>query len=103
MELDAFEFEAAMADGHDDAVGSFRGDGEIARKRSALNDQGVIAGGGEGIGKFAEDALAVVLNGTGFAVEEARSANDASTERGADGLMTKADAEDGIFRARVSG
>ena len=89
MELDAFEFGAAMADAHDDAVAGFGGDGEIARQGFALDDERVVARGGEGVGKFAEDAFGVVMDRTGFAVEEFRRANDFPTECGADGLMAE--------------
>src|ERR1700736_5381336 len=97
MELDAFEFVPAVADTHDDAIIGLRGDGELARQRLALDDERGIARGGEGIGKLAEDALGVVVNLAGFAVEELRSANDFSSEGRANGLMPEAHAEHGKF------
>ena len=57
MELHAFEFVAAMADAHDDAVIGFGGDGQLAGKGFALDDERMIARGGEGIGQLAEKAL----------------------------------------------
>ena len=87
VELDAFEFCAAVADAHDDAVVGFGSDGEFARKGFALDDERVVASGGERVGEFAEDAFCVVMDGAGFAVEEFRRANDFPAECGADGLM----------------
>ena len=57
MELDSFEFVAAVADAHDDAVGGFGGDGEFAREGFALDDQGMVTRGGERVGQFAEHAF----------------------------------------------
>ena len=70
MELDAFEFGAAMANAHDDAVVGFGSDSELARHGFAFNDQRMIARCGERVGEFAEDAFGVVMDGAGFAVEE---------------------------------
>ena len=47
VELDAFEFGAAVADAHDDAVGGFGSDGEFAREGFSLDDQRVVARGCE--------------------------------------------------------
>ena len=49
MELDAFEFVAAVAETHDDAVVGFRGDGEFAREGFALDDERMIASRREGV------------------------------------------------------
>ena len=92
VELDAFEFVAAVADAHDDAVVGFGGDGEFARKRFAFDDQRVIARGGEGLGEFAENIFAVVMDFAGLAVKEFWRANDFAAEGRADGLMAEADA-----------
>ena len=95
MELDAFEFVAAVAQTHDDAVAGFGGDGEFARQRFALDDERMIARGGEGVGKFSEDALGVVMDAAGFAVEELGCANHSPPERRADGLVSEANTENG--------
>ena len=89
VELDAFEFGATVADAHDDAVVGFGGDGEFARQRFAVDDEGVVARGGERVGEFAKDAFGVVMDGAGFAVEEFGRANDFPTECRADGLMAE--------------
>src|ERR1700722_8321948 len=57
----------------------------------------MIARGGEGLGQIGEDAAAVVFDFAGFAVHQFLSANDATTEGGANGLMAEADAENGNF------
>lgn len=69
MELDAFKFVAAVTESHDDAVGGFRGDGEFAREGFALDDERVIARGGEGFGQFLENAFSIVVYIAGFSVE----------------------------------
>src|SRR6267142_6868829 len=97
MELDAFDFVAAVAEAHDDAVIGFGGDGEFARERFALDDERVIARCREGIGQPAENTLAVVLDLAGLAVKKFRGANDLAAKRNANGLMPKAYAEDWEF------
>ena len=87
VELDAFEFGAAVADAHDDAVVGFGGDGEFTRQGFSIDDQRVVARGGEWIVKFAEDAFGVVMDGAGFAVKEFGRANDFPAECRADRLM----------------
>jgi hypothetical protein len=97
VELDAFQFVAAVADAHDDAVLGFGGDGEFAGERFSFDDQRVIAGGGERVGEFAEDAFGIVLDRAGLAVEKFGSADHFATESGADRLVTEADSEDWEF------
>ena len=94
MELDAFDFVAAVAEAHDDAVIRFGCDGEFARERFALHDERVIARGGKGIRQLAKDAFAVVMDLARFAVEECRRADDFAAKSGANGLMPEAYAED---------
>jgi len=89
VELDAFEFGATVADAHDDAVVGFGGDGEFARQRFAVDDERVVARGGERVGEFTEDAFCVVMDGTGFTVEEFGRANDFPAECRAYGLMAE--------------
>src|SRR5262249_44807772 len=69
MELDAFQFAAPVADAHDDAVIGFRGDGEFARQRLALDNQRMITGSGEGIRQLAKHALCVVMDAAGLPVK----------------------------------
>ena len=52
MELHTFEFVAAVADAHDGAVVGFGGDRQFPREGFALDDERVIARGGEGIGEL---------------------------------------------------
>ena len=97
MELDAFEFGAAMADAHDDAVVGFGGDGEFTWQRFALDDERMVASRGERVGEFAEDAFGVVMDGAGFAVKEFGRANDFPAECRADGLMAQAHTQNWKF------
>ena len=97
MELDAFDFVAAVAQAHDDAIVGFSGDGELARERFALHDERVITRRREGIGQLAENVFSVVMDPAGLAVKKFRRADDLATERCADGLMSQAHAKDGEF------
>jgi hypothetical protein len=92
VKLDAFEFVAAVAEAHDDAVVSFGGDGEFARERFALDDERMVARGSERLRQLAENILAVVMDFAGFSVKEFRCANNFSAEGSADGLMAEANA-----------
>ena len=92
MELDTFDFVAAVAEAHDDAIAGFGGDGQLSRKRFSLDDERMIARGRERLGQLAEDILSIVMNFTGLAVKEFWSANDFAAEGRADGLMAKANA-----------
>jgi len=97
VELHAFDFVAAVTEGHDDAVVGLGGDRELARERFALNDQRMVARGGEGIRQLAENILAVVMDLARFAVEEFRGADDFAAERSANGLVAEAHTKDGKF------
>ena len=92
MELDAFEFVAAMAKAHDDAIVGFRGNGKLARERFPLDDQGVVTRGGERFRQFLEDAFAIVLDLTGLSMEELRCADDFAAEGFSYCLVTQAHA-----------
>ncbi len=101
MELDAFDGQGAMAQAHDDGLAVFAsgtgGDFELIRQAFFADDERVIARASEGRRQAGEDALAVVFDGTGFAVHELGGADDLATEGCSDGLMAEADAEDGNF------
>jgi hypothetical protein len=101
VELDALEFGATVADAHDDAVVGFGGDGEFARQRFAVDDEGVVARGGERVGEFAEDAFCVVMDGAGFTVEEFWRANDFPAECGADSLMAETHTQNWKFSSEA--
>src|SRR5260370_13843768 len=57
----------------------------------------MVARGGEGIWKLAENILVVVMNLARFAVEKLRDADDFGAERSADGLMAKANTKNRKF------
>jgi hypothetical protein len=93
VELYAFEFIAAVADAHDDAVVGLCGNGKFAWKRFALDDERVIPRGDKRPGQFAEDAFAVVMNLAGFSVKQLRRTYDFSAERFTNCLVAQTDAE----------
>src|SRR5690348_11605439 len=86
-----------MAQAHDCAVGSFGGDFEAAGKRTAFNDERVVARGFEILRELAENRFAVVVNPAGFSVHDSFGAHNFAAESVADGLMSEADAENGNF------
>ena len=97
MELDAFNCVAPVTEAHDDAVVGLGGDHKLTRQGFFLDDERVIARGGERIGQLAENIFSVVMNLAGFAVEKLRGADDLSPKRGANGLMAKTHAKDRKF------
>src|SRR6185437_5111592 len=101
VELYALNGELAVADRHDGVVGGAGGDLEAFGHRGRINDQRVVAGGGEGLGQAAEDGLAVVLDHAGLAVHQHLGADDAGAKGLTDALMAEADAEDGDAAGEV--
>ena len=101
MELDAFEGPGFVFDAHDFVFGGPGGDFEVGGEGAGLDDEGVVAGGFEGIGEAGEDAFVGVEDGGGFAVHEAPVAFDGSAPGVADALVAEADAEGGEFWAEV--
>ena len=102
VELDAVDGEGAVGEAHDFAFGGFGGDFEAGGEGFAFDDEGVVAGGFEGAGEAGEDILAGVEDGGGFAVHEARSADDFAAEDLADALVAETDSEDGDFSAEFA-
>ena len=102
VELDAVDGEGAVGEAHDFAFGGFGGDFEAGGEGFAFDDEGVVAGGFEGAGEAGEDILAGVEDGRGFAVHEARGADDFAAEDLADALVAEADSEDGDFSAEFA-
>lgn len=93
MELHTVQAEFLRVEGHDDAVLRPRADFERRRKRFALHDERVVAGGREGVRDVAEHPLPVVKDLRGLAVHDLPGADDLAAKRFADGLMAEADAE----------
>src|SRR6266700_1443764 len=99
--MDAFDFVAAMAEAHDDAVIGLGGDGQLARQRFFLNDEGMVARSSEGIGKLAENIFVVVVNLARFDMKEFRGADDFSAKRGSYCFMHEATTENGKFSSEA--
>ena len=102
VELDAVDWQVAVGEAHDFAFGGFGGDFEAGGEGFAFDDEGVVAGGFEGAGEAGEDILAGVEDGGGFAVHEARGADDFAAEDLADALVAETDAENGDFSAEFA-
>ena len=101
MELDAEDGQFAVGETHDFGFGGFGRDFEAGREGFAFDDEGVVAGGFEGAGETGEDILAGVQDGRGFAVHEARGADDVASVNLPDALMAEAHAEDGNFSTEM--
>ena len=89
MELHAPNRKLLMADAHDFALLSLGGEFQAVGQGIALNDERVIAGGGEGIGHALEQILPVVLNERSFAVHHAVVDDNISAEHVPDALMAE--------------
>ena len=100
MELDAFDFVAAVAEAHNDAVVGFSSDEELTRQGFSFDDERVIACGGKRVRQFAENGFPIVMDLAGFAVEKFWSTNDFPAESRADGLVAEANAENGKFSGK---
>ena len=102
VELDAVDGQVAVGEAHYFAFGGFGGDFEAGGEGFSFDDEGVVAGGFEGAGEAGEDILAGVEDGRGFAVHEARGADDFAAEDLADALVAETDAEDWNFSAEFA-
>ena len=101
VELDAVDGEVAVGEAHDFAFGGFGGDFEAGREGFAFDDEGMVAGGFEGTRQASENILAGVQDGRGFAVHEARSADDVASVNLPNALVAEADTEDGNFSTEM--
>ena len=99
MKLHAPDRELLVPHAHDFTLLGLRGDLQAVGHAGALDDQGMVAGGGEGIGHALEQVLAVMLNERGLAVHHAVVDDDVAAEDMADALVPQADAEGGDLRS----
>ena len=73
MELHALDRQLAVAQAHDRAVGGLGGDLEHVGQPSAIDHEGVVAGGLERVGQAGEHAGAVVVHERRLAVHQLRA------------------------------
>src|SRR5271157_3901648 len=99
MELHAFDGKLPMPQSHDHAlpiaVVTDGRDLQFVRQALLFDDQRMVARGGHGRRNAAEDCLAVVFNGAGFAVHQRACADHLPAEGLADGLVAEAHAQHG--------
>ena len=95
VELDALDRVAAVAQGHDQALGGLPGHLQHLGEAVALHHQGVVAGGGERCRQPGQHPGPLVVDGRGLAVDQLGSAADPGPVDVADDLVAEADAEDG--------
>src|SRR5581483_3650038 len=91
MELDPFHRKGLMTDPHDLPILAGRGDLETIGDRFFFNDQRVVAGGSERIGKPLEYAFAVVGDLAGFPMHQLFGPDDIPAKSEADALVAQAD------------
>ena len=89
MKLHALDLHLAVAQSHDDAVGSGRGDFEARWQRLALDHQRMIAPGFETVFEPFKDSLPVVVNLRRFAMHEARRTHHTTAESLPDCLVSQ--------------
>ncbi len=93
MELHAVDRFRAVLQTHDSAVVQPSGDFEVVWKSIAVDNQRMIACGGQRRGQVFEDAFAIVVHLAEFTVNDVIGAHDFATKGLSDGLMAKADAQ----------
>ncbi len=91
-----------MADAHNFFVVGPTADFKFRGQSALLDNEAVVARGGEGVGHAGVDRFAVVVDLVGFAVHEAFGANDFGAGDEADALVAEADAENGEIGAELS-
>src|SRR5579859_1773485 len=94
MELHAPDRKILVPDAHDFAFVSFSGDFQTVGQGVALDDEGVIARGGKGIGHAFKEVLPVMLYGRSLAVHHAVIDDDLAAEGVANALMSQTNAEE---------
>ncbi len=94
MKLNAFDGKLFVANAHDDVVSRPSAYGQIARQGGGVNDQGMVAHGGERIFQRSENGSIVMDDLRQFAVHNRRRANDFRPESRADALVTETNAQD---------
>lgn len=102
VKLNAVDGVLFVAQSHDLAFLRPCGDLQAIGKGVAFDDERVVAGGFERTGKSLENAGAVVKNGGGLSVHQPIGADDIAAIDLADGLVAKADAEDGSGWAELA-
>src|SRR5712692_4146118 len=102
VELDALDGEMTMAQAHDLAVLSSRGDLEDGGETLVEHHQRVVARGIEVLLEPREHPAAIVMDAGGLAVHLLARARDGAPERLADGLVPETDAENRRGRVEAS-
>src|SRR5579862_6526442 len=106
MKLHAFDRILAMTQAHDGAGAVFFGgpgaNFKIGGQIFFLDDQGMVAGGCHRYRESLKDGSVVMHDRAGLAVHKVRGTNHAASEGLADGLVSKADAEDRDFPSEVA-
>ncbi len=78
---------------HDESLVALRADLEFGGRARSLDDERVVAGGGEGAVQTAKESARIVRNARHLAVHRRWRAHDVAAERLPDRLMAKADAK----------
>ena len=100
MELDTFDGEFAMAEGHDRlAIGGASRDFKLAWEVSVFNDERVVAGAGHRKGNVGEDGFAIMVDFARLPVHQPGSADDVTAKGCTDRLVTETYTKDRNLRA----
>src|SRR5690349_8329090 len=100
MELHAPDRKILVPDAHDFAFVGFGGDFQAIGQVVALDDEGVIARGGEGIGHAFKKVFPVMFDGGSLAVHHAVIDDNLAAEGVADALMSQTNAEERSIAAK---
>src|SRR4051812_12211413 len=93
VELHAPDRQRLVAQAHDFALGRLRGDFEDAREGGTIDDERMVAGGGEVLRQAVEEIAVLVPDGRRLAMHEPRRPDDVAAEIVPNRLVPEADAK----------
>ena len=97
MELYAPDAKLAMTDSHNLIILGCCGDFQALRNSCPLDNQRVVAGGGESLRHILEKIFSIVTDARGLTMHQFIGTDNFSAKRLSDGLMTEAYAQQGNF------
>src|SRR5262249_38110257 len=97
VKLNSFNGQFSMAHRHDDSIGGTGAHVQLSREALGINDQRMVANGGQRIFYATINGVPLKSKFTKFDVHDGRGANDLSAKRGTDALMAEANSENRCF------
>ena len=101
MELDSLHIELPMLHAHDQAFVIGRRDFQTIRQGGAIDDQGMVATGCEGLGEIGVQARSLMVDSGDFSVHRLRRAAYFGAKGFTNDLVAEADPEDGQLSGEI--